>query len=222
MVDAVIFDIDGTLIDSVDVHARAWQDAFRHFGKDVHQTDIRASIGKGGDQLMPDFLNRDELDRFGEALEKWRGDHYKATYMNSVKPFTYVRELGKRLREDGKRLALASSAKGDELEFYKKLTGFDGLLEAEASADDAQRSKPHPDIFLAALEHLGSVDPDRVLVVGDTPYDATAAAKAGLRTIGVLCGGFSESSLRESGCIAVFQSPAELLLRYEETPFVLS
>ncbi|RYG27141.1 HAD family hydrolase [bacterium] len=215
--EAVIFDIDGTLIDSVDVHAQAWREAFLHFGKDIPHPKLRASVGKGGDQFLPDFLSKDEIEEFGEEMEKWRGEHFKKTYMKSLRPFTLVRELGQRLREDGKRLALATSAKGDELDYYKGLIGFEDLLDAETSSDDAEKSKPHPDIFLAALDRLGKPDPQKVLVVGDTPYDIEAASKAGMRTVAVLCGGFPKDSL--IGAIAVFQSPSELLFRYEDTPF---
>ncbi|HEV7462493.1 MAG TPA: HAD-IA family hydrolase [Methyloceanibacter sp.] len=91
-------------------------------------------------------------------------------------------------------------------------------MDAETSSDDAEKSKPHPDIFQAALARLGNKSPDRTIVVGDTPYDAEAAAKAGLRTIGLLCGGWSEDELRRSGCIAVFKDPADLLARYSQSP----
>ena len=129
-----------------------------------------------------------------------------------------VRELLEQLRADGKRVVLASSAKADELETYKKLAGIEGLTDAETSSEDAERSKPQPDIFLAALERLGNPRPEDVVVVGDTPYDAEAAGKAGLRTIGVLCGGFSEESLRAAGCIAIYRDPADLLARYDRSP----
>ena len=118
---------------------------------------------------------------------------------------------------DGIAIALASSAKAEELQLYKKLTGVGDLIQAETSSDDAERSKPHPDIFVAAMERLDHPDPADVLVVGDTPYDAEAAGKAGLRTIGMLCGGFSEECLRDAGCIAVYRSPADLLARYDQS-----
>jgi HAD superfamily hydrolase (TIGR01549 family) len=216
-IEAVIFDIDGTLIDSVDVHAQAWREAFLQFGKDIPHPKLRPSIGKGGDQFMPDFLSQEEIDEFGVAMEKWRGEHFKTNYMKAIRPFTFVRELGLRLRRDGKRLALATSAKGDELDYYKELIELEDLIDAETSSDDAEKSKPEPDIFLAALARLGNPDPTKVLVVGDTPYDIEAASKAGMRTVAVLCGGFSKESL--SKALAIFQSPSELLLRYEETPF---
>lgn len=218
MPQAVIFDVDGTLVDSVDLHARAWVDAFRDFGHEVAFEDVRSQIGKGGDQLMPVFLSEGELEEKGEALEKHRGQVLKERYLPEVVGFPMVRELLERLRADGVRIVLASSAKADELETYKKLAGIEGLTDAETSSDDAERSKPHPDIFHAALERLGDVRPEDVLVVGDTPYDAEAAGKAGLRVIGVLCGGFPEESLRGAGCIAIYQDPADLLAQYDRSP----
>ncbi len=218
MIKAVIFDIDGTLVDSVDLHARAWQEAFRHYGRDVAFPEIRHQIGKGGDQLLPVFFSPEELDKFGEELEKHRGYIYKRDYLPLVRGFPRVRPLFERIRRDGKRIALASSAKADELETYKKLADIEGLVEEQTSADDAEKSKPHPDIFEAALSQLGDVRPDEAIVIGDTPYDAEAAGKAGLRTVGVLCGGFPEGELRAAGCIKFYKDFSDLLAHYEESP----
>ncbi|QDV39578.1 Phosphoglycolate phosphatase (plasmid) [Tautonia plasticadhaerens] len=190
VIRGMIFDIDGTLVDSVDLHARAWQETFRHFGHEIPYDRVRAQIGKGGDQLMPALLPEDVVRDRGEQIEAYRGDHYKRVYLPEDLAFPSVRELFERLRADGKRLALASSARGDELEAYNRITRVGDLIEAESSSDDAERSKPHPDIFQAALGRLGGLGPDEVLVVGDTPYDAEAAAKAGIRTVGMTCGGW--------------------------------
>ena len=123
-----------------------------------------------------------------------------------------------RIRADGTRIVLASSAKADELETYKKIANIEGLTDGETSSDDAEESKPEPDIFEAAMSKLGDVQADQVIVIGDTPYDAEAAAKAGLRTIGVLCGGFSEDSLREAQCFAIYEGPSDLLAQYDGSP----
>jgi len=217
MIKAVIFDIDGTLVDSVDLHAHAWQETFRHFGKEIPYERVRHQIGKGGDQLMPVFFSAEELDRFGEEMEEYRGELYKREYLQKVRAFPRVRELFLKIKEEGKRLALASSAKEEELGAYKKIARIEDLVEEETSADDADKSKPHPDIFEAALERLGDVKPAEAIVVGDTPYDALAAGKLSLRTIGVLCGGFPEAELRAAGCAQIFQGPADLLERYAES-----
>ncbi|WP_145279682.1 HAD family hydrolase [Tautonia plasticadhaerens] len=214
----VIFDIDGTLVDSVDLHARAWQETFRHFGREIPFDCVRAQIGKGGDQLLPALLPEDVVRDRGEQIEAYRSDHYKRVYLPEDRAFPSVRELFERLRADGKRLALASSARGDELEAYNRITRVGDLIEAESSSDDAERSKPHPDIFQAALGRLGGLGPDEVLVVGDTPYDAEAAAKAGIRAVGLTCGGWPEEQLRAAGCVAVYRDPVDLLGRYERSP----
>ena len=218
MIKAVIFDIDGTLVDSVDLHARAWQETFRHFGRDIPFADVRRQIGKGGDQLMPVFFTEAELQRFGRELEEYRSQLFKQQYLPRVRAFAGVRALFERIQADGKKIAVASSAKGDELAAYKKLAQIDDLIEEETSADDAERSKPHPDIFAAALEKLGNPAVAEVLVVGDTPYDAEAAGKLGIAIIGVLCGGFPAEELRRAGCVAIYQDPAALLANYEPSP----
>jgi len=217
-VQAVVFDIDGTLVDSVDLHAEAWRIAFKKFGKTIGFAEVRRQIGKGADQLLPVFFSPKELAEFGQELEEYRSELYKNEYLPRIKAFPKVRELFERIRQDGKRIALASSAKGDELNTYKKVTRIDDLIQAETSSDDAEKSKPHPDIFDAALAELGDVARSQVVVVGDTPYDAQAAAKANLRTMGLLCGGWSENDLRGAGCIAIYRDPAELLARYEQSP----
>lgn len=217
MIKAVIFDIDGTLVDSVDLHARAWQETFRHFGKEIPYKQVRHQIGKGGDQLMPVFFSKEELDDFGDEMEKYRGELFKRDYLPQVRAFPRVRELFQKIKDDGLRLALASSAKQEELEAYKKIADIEDLVEEETSSDDADKSKPHPDIFEAALEHLGDVEAHEAVVVGDTPYDAEAAGKINLRTIGVLCGGFPEAELKAAGCVQIYKDPADLLARYEET-----
>jgi len=171
---AVLFDIDGTLVDSVDLHAQAWQEALAHFGHRVAFEEIRAQIGKGGDQFLPVFLSEDELSLRGKTIEDFRGELYKSKYFKRVRAFPGVRPLFKDLLRRGLRIALASSAKGDELETYKEIAGIADLIHAESSKDDAARSKPHPDIFDAALRRLGGdVDRHRVFVVGDTPWDAS-------------------------------------------------
>ncbi len=218
MPKAVIFDVDGTLIDSVDLHAKSWQDAFAEYGRDIAFDDVRSQIGKGGDQLLPVFLSKDDIAAFGEALEERRGAILKERYLPKVQAFPRVRELFEHLQAKGLDIALASSAKEDELKTYKKVADIEDLIDEQTSSDDAESSKPHPDIFLAALNRLGNPDLWDVIVVGDTPYDAQAAGKAGLRAIGVLCGGFPEGSLREAGCIAIYQDPADLLANYDSSP----
>ena len=218
MTKAVIFDIDGTLVDSVDLHAQAWKDAFADFGHDLDLKAIREQIGKGGDQLLPVFLSKEEIEAKGKALEEHRGKVFKSKYMGQVKPFGDVRALFERLVAEDKRIALASSAKTDEVQSYKKLADITDLLDTETSSDDAAKSKPHPDIFQAAMDRLEGIEVADVVVIGDTPYDAEAASKAGIRTIGFTCGGWSEADLRGAGCIAIYRDPADLLANYADSP----
>src|SRR5262249_33703024 len=135
-----------------------------------------------------------------------------------LRAFSDVRELIQKIQADGKRVALGSSAKHEELENYKKIAHIDDLVEVQTASDDAEKSKPHPDIFHAALAKLGDPDPSKVIVGGATPWDAIAAGKAGMKTLGMLCGGFSAEVLKDAGCIAIYANPADLLARYEESP----
>jgi HAD superfamily hydrolase (TIGR01549 family) len=214
MVEVVVFDVDGTLIDSNDVHARSWVDAFREINKHVDFPAIRRQIGKGGDQLLPVFLDEGEIKSIGAALEKRRGEILKEAYLNTIKPFPGVRDLFLRLRDHGIKIALASSAKQDELAFFKELAKIEDLVDVEASSDGAENSKPAPDIFTAVLSRLKAFSPPEIIVVGDTPYDALASGKAGLKCIGLRCGGFPEADLKQAGCISVYQNPNDLLAHF--------
>src|SRR3954468_22509770 len=135
---AVIFDVDGTLVESVDLHARAWQDAFRLFGKEVPFADIRFQIGKGGDQLMPVFFLQQELQRFGQEMQEARGRIFRERYMGQVKSFPKVRELFERIKRDGKQIALASSAEKQEFEGNLNLLGVGDLIDGATSSHDAE------------------------------------------------------------------------------------
>jgi HAD superfamily hydrolase (TIGR01509 family) len=221
VIKAVIFDVDGTLVDSVDVHARSWIEAFRDYGIDVEFAVMRRQIGKGGDQIIRMFLSQQQVADFGERLEQHRARLLKDRYMPQIKAIPGSRPLLKHLLNVGKKIALASSAKEDELAKYKQIAGIDDLIDTETSSDDAKRSKPHPDIFQAALKRL-DMKPDECLAVGDTPYDAEAAGKGGLRTIGVLSGGWSQHDLRQAGCIAVYRDVADLLDHYDKSPIARS
>ncbi|NMM01899.1 HAD family hydrolase [Paraburkholderia sp. RP-4-7] len=217
MTKAAVFDIDGTLVDSVDLHASAWQEAFARFGHHVTFEQARSQIGKGGDQLLPIFLSAAQQQDYGNALEEWRGERFRSNYLPMVRPFSAVPELFRRVRDAGLKVAVASSAKEDELDIYLDIAGISKLVDESTSSTDAARSKPAPDIFEVALKKLGIAAVDAV-AIGDTPYDAQAARKAGMRTIGMLCGGFTEGSLRASGCVAVYPGPGALLACFGASP----
>ena len=207
---AAIFDVDGTLVDSVDFHADAWREALEHFGHHVTFEECRSQIGKGGDQLIPVFLSEAEQRDHGKQMEEWRGQLFKSKYQRSVRPFSGVRELLHRVRDAGLRVAVASSAKTSDLDVYLEIACVRDLVDIVTSSEDVEQSKPAPDIFQVALKKLGMAARDAV-AIGDTPYDAEAAGKAGIPTIGLLCGGFTESDLRKGGCSAVYPGPAALL-----------
>ena len=219
-IQAAIFDVDGTLVDSVDLHAQAWKRVLAEYDKDIPYDQVRSQIGKGSDTFLPAFFDQAELTEIKEEISKRRSSLFKDEYLDQVKPFPQVRELFERLHADGVKIALASSGNAGEIAHYQKLLNVTDLVDEVATADDAEKSKPHPDIFQAALDKLGeSVVPANTFAVGDTPYDADAASKLDLRTIGMLCGGFSEESLREGGATVMFRDPADLLARYDQTPF---
>ncbi|MCO6419507.1 HAD family hydrolase [Siccirubricoccus sp. KC 17139] len=218
MVKAVIFDVDGTLVDTNDLHAASWAETFRRFGHEVAPEAVRGQIGKGSDQLMPVFLPRDVVEQRGEEIADARTALFLQDYVGRARAFPGVRPLFQRLREAGQRIVLASSAKGEELARYRELLGVDDLIDEATTSDDAESSKPAPDIFQVALRQLAPLKAAEAVVVGDTPYDAEAAGKAGLRTIGLLCGGFPAAALREAGCIALYRDPADLLAQLDRSP----
>ena len=214
----MIFDVDGTLVDSVDLHADSWQRALEKFGHRVTFDQVRSQIGKGGDQLMPVFLSPSEMNTQAKDLERFRGELFKREYLQRVRAFPKVRDLFERLISDGWKIGLASSAKEEELKIYEEIAGVADLLDATTSSNDAEKSKPHPDIFQAAAERL-KVSPDGCVVVGDSPYDAQAAKKAGMISIGLLCGGFPKNDLERAGFQVLYQDPEDVLRNYDTSLF---
>ncbi len=199
------------MIDTVDLHAAAWSETFRHFGVNVREEDVRGQIGKGGDNLMPVFLDQPLIDAKGKEIEKYRTNLFREKYFPKAKPFPKVKDLFTALRQRSRKIALASSCKADELKDYTHLAGIDGIYDVATTADDVERSKPQPDVFQVVLKKLSSLGASDVIAVGDAPYDAQAAGKTGIRTIGVRCGGFAEEDLLKSGCISIYSDPADLL-----------
>jgi phosphoglycolate phosphatase-like HAD superfamily hydrolase len=218
MPKAVIFDVDGTLIDSNDLHAASWVEAFRHFGIETAYAEVRAQMGKGGDQLMPVFLDPDLLREGGEEISTFRSELFKRDYLPRARAFAGVRSLFERIKEAGQTVVLASSGKKEEVDHHVKAAEIGDLVDAVTTADDAECSKPEPDIFAAALERITPLNADQALVVGDSPFDAEAAAKIGLSTTGLLCGGFTEEVLRTAGCLAIYRDPADLHECYQQSP----
>ncbi|HEX9931919.1 MAG TPA: HAD family hydrolase [Allosphingosinicella sp.] len=212
MIDAVLFDVDGTLVDSNDLHAGAWQEAFRHFGIAIPFEKIRGQIGKGGDNLIPALLPPDIVERLQEEIEHFRSELFRRDYLHRSRPFPAATELLQRLHDDGTRLVLATSAKQAELDHHIERLGCRDLLTATTSKDDVEHSKPCPDIFEAALGKVQPLNGGQVFVVGDTPYDIAAASKIGVPAIAVRCGGFPEEELK--GAAAIYDGPGDLIASY--------
>lgn len=210
MAECVLFDVDGTLVDSVDFHAQAWVDAFGWYGKNVAFKTMRDQIGKGGDLILQSTLTPEEIEQFGDELSERRTKHYLQKYMPQVRPFPKVRPLMRALKLKDMEVALATSAQEEELHRLKELLQVDDLLAAETNKDEVKHSKPNPDIFSKTLEKL-KCTPSRAYVIGDSPYDVEAASRLNLPSIGVLCGGFPAQTLLSAGCNALYRDPADLL-----------
>lgn len=217
MAKAILFDVDGTLIDSNDLHAAAWQEAFRHFGVDIPLEEVRSQIGKGGDNLIPSLFPAEMVEARQEEIEDYRSDLFQRCYLPRVVPFPGVRELFERLVEDDVKIVLASSAKQKEVDYHLGLIGAADLVHATTSADDVESSKPDPDIFQAAWKKVSPLSAEQVVVVGDTPWDVKAACKAGLKTIGVRSGGFADEELLEAGAAELYDGLEDLLRNYENS-----
>lgn len=211
---AILFDVDGTLVDSNDLHARAWVEAFAEFDITIPHAEVHDQIGKGGDNLMPALLDKKVVDEHGDAISKARSRIYKERYASQVEPFADVAALFRRARQDGWKIVLATSGEIEEVEPHIEKLGICELVDVVTTATDAEHSKPDPDIFAAALKKVGAKAADAI-VVGDSPYDIQAAAKLALRTIAVRSGGFQDHILMEAGAVAIYDNPADLLLKYD-------
>lgn len=208
-----IFDIDGTLVDSNDLHAQAWLDAFREFGKDLPYDTIRMQIGKGGDLLVPDLLNAREMRTFGKKLQTFRKSHFRRNYLSLVRPFPGVREQFEVIRGRKANIVLASSADPEEVDYFIELLNVKDLIVGSTSTRNAKFSKPSPEIFEAALEKLGTPK-SRTMTVGDTPYDILAAHRVALAIVALRCGGFPDDTLSKAEFL--FDNTHELLARLDQ------
>ena len=206
----LLSDIDGTLVDSNSLHAEAWRRTFEHFGIEVGLDEAWSQIGKGGDQLIPVFVSAEDRERLEDRIKRYREELMEREYMLRMVAFAQACDLLERVRKGGMRIVLATSAKANDLAFYKRLVGMEDLVDEEATSSDAKESKPEPDIFAAALKKAGA-GPEDAVALGDTPYDAEAAGKLGIPTIGLTCGGWKRSDLISAGCIQVFRNPQHLL-----------
>lgn len=217
MIKATLFDIDGTLIDSNDLHVLAWEEAFAGIGEAFERSTIHDQIGKGADMLIPALLpNADDATR--QALDEAHGRIFKKKFLGQARPFAQARDLLQRAHEDGRKVVLASSASAEELDHYVDLLQARDMIFATTSSADVESTKPAPDIFSTALRKLPGIAAQEAVVIGDTPYDIEAARKAGIGTVAVLSGGFPQAVLAGAGPIAIYDDVAALLADYRRSP----
>jgi HAD superfamily hydrolase (TIGR01509 family) len=217
MTRAVLFDVDGTLVDSVDAHARAWAAAFAEAGYTIPAARIRPLIGMGGDRILPTLIPGASDEREpGKTIAARRAAIFRERELPGVRPTRGARELLLAVRARGARVVVASSAKKDELEGLLARGDFGPLVDVASTSDDAESSKPAPDIVEAALAKAGVSAPDAVMV-GDTRYDVEAAHRAGVPSVALLCGGADPATL--AGAEAIYRDPAELTDSLNAPPF---
>lgn len=217
--EAVLCDVDGTLLDSNALHAEAWQKTFEHFGIQTDFDEVLHQIGKGGDHLLPVFVPEGDRERLGKQMQEYRKELFRREYLQRVKPFPGARDLLVKMKDSGIRVAIASSSNKEDLKKFEEIASITDLVDEETSADDAERSKPAPDIFQAALDRLG-LPPERVLALGDTPWDVQAAGKAKVKTVAVTSGGWTEEELREAGALEVYRDVSQLSEKFEGSAFL--
>ena len=219
MLTALIFDLDGTLVDTNELHTESWVRGLARLGYKLDHDRIRPEMGKGGDNLAPDVLGKDADERDGKRLRETVAEEYKrVTAERPVRVYDGALELLAELRRRGIRTALATSSGEGDLEATFKAAGVDlrEHVDVVVMKTDVEHSKPYPDVVLAALEKLG-LSPAECAMVGDTPHDAEAARKAGVITLGVLCGGMNDApTLVRAGARRVYEGPADLLARLDE------
>lgn len=215
---AVLFDIDGTLLDSNDAHAHAWLDSLRGHGINVPFEMVRSKIGMGGDKLLPAVAAVEADSVMGRSISKRRAAILKGHYLSDIGPFHGARVLVDRLRSRGLICAAVSSSTADDLQDLLRVAGVSDLMDLVISGDDADRSKPDPDLVAIALERLG-VAADEAIMIGDTPYDIEAAKRTGVPVIAFRCGGWSDGDLGDA--IAVYDDPADLSSQLDRSPLAL-
>ena len=212
---AVLFDVDGTLVDSNDAHAQAWVAAFAEHGIAIDYADARRCIGMGGDKLMPKVSGLEEDSPTGAAIARSRRDIFKRQFLPHLKSFRDSAGLVSELKKRGHTVVAASSAKRDELQPLLAVAGADALMDASTSSDDAEESKPDPDILQAALARADA-SPEAAVMIGDTPYDIEASQRAGIAVIAFRCGGWQDDDLK--GAIAIYDGPWDLLAHIDQSP----
>jgi HAD superfamily hydrolase (TIGR01509 family) len=218
VLQGVIFDVDGTLVDSNEAHAGSWVDTLREVGIKVPFDVIWPMIGMGGDKLLPSAAGIESDSDLGKKLSERRWEIFQRDYLPRLKPMRGSRALVQRMKSDGLSLIVASSASGNELGALMEAAEVADLIEMRTSSSDAEDSKPDPDIVQAAVRKSG-LKSDDLIMLGDTPYDVQAAIGAHVKLVGLLCGGWT--ALELSGAAAIYSDPADLLDWYDASPFAV-
>ena len=211
---AALLDVDGTLVDSNYQHAIAWYRAFREHDLTPPLWRVHRHIGVGGDQLVARVAGDEIEERLGDAIRDAESRLY-SELIGEVVPFDGARELIVELRERGHDPVLASSAKQDETEHYIELLGAGDLIAGHTTSADVEQTKPEPDIVVTAMRKVGELS---AVMIGDSTWDVEAAARAGIKTLAVITGGFSEAELRAAGAVDVFESLIDLRGSLDSTP----
>ncbi|HVV57495.1 MAG TPA: HAD family hydrolase [Gaiellaceae bacterium] len=214
MTRAALLDLDGTLVDANYQHALAWYRAFRRHGIVLPMWRLHRHIGMGGDQYVAAVAGDDVERRLGDELREASHAEF-LPLRDECEPLEGARDLLVALKERGLVVVLASSASEEDLDFFLDRLEARDVVDGWTTADDVERSKPHPDIVHAALERAGT---DEGVFLGDSRWDVEAAANAGLATVGVITGGWSRQELEEAGAVAVYESLGDLRERLDETP----
>jgi HAD superfamily hydrolase (TIGR01509 family) len=212
----VLLDVDGTLIDSNDAHASSWADTFREFGYDIAFERVRPLIGMGGDKLLPQLTGLEHDSDRAKLLTARRKEIFDTTYLPRLRAFPRAHDLLERFKERGLALIIATSAEKEQLNDLLEQAGLEELVDRKTSSDDAERSKPDPDIIQAALAR-GKLNADAAIMLGDTPYDIEAASHAGVASVALRCGGWPDRAL--AGAIAIYEDVGALLDAYDDSPF---
>lgn len=211
----VLFDVDGTLVDSSYLHTVAWWQAFRQAGLDITMASIHRAVGMGGDKLVDRLLPPDRDKSRDASIMAAHGAVF-STFWPALRAFDGARDLLAQCCESGFAVALASSARAQDLDVLRSTLRADSFIHAAISANDAKRSKPDPDILEAALDAIGLQAGD-VVYVGDAVWDVYAAAALGIPTIGLTCGGTGAAELLEAGAVEIYQGPRDLLTNLRDS-----
>jgi phosphoglycolate phosphatase-like HAD superfamily hydrolase len=212
-----IFDVEGTLVDSTTSTLRCWQETLHSFGFEFPLITLHRHSGQDPHDMLHALLPGPHVSRVVPRLIEAQGRRYREKYLPHVAAFPRVRALFECIKETRRLIAVATSSSADELDHYLALTNAGDLVDAIACGDDVQHGKPDSALIEVALLRAGDVAAHDAIMIGDTPYDAVAAKRAGVRAIGMLSGGFSGQDLEASGCAAVYRDPADLLAHYDKT-----